>query len=71
MSFERGLYNILLPAAAVWARISAKFNAKIAEGIEGRRGLRERWGRSASSLDPEVVRSGDKIIANHEKEARE
>jgi 3-deoxy-D-manno-octulosonic-acid transferase len=52
MSFERLLYNILLPAAAVWARISARFNAKIAEGIEGRKGLRERWGRRAPLLDP-------------------
>jgi 3-deoxy-D-manno-octulosonic-acid transferase len=49
---ERGLYNLLLPAAAAWARISARFDPKIAEGVEGRRGLRKRWTEKAAALDP-------------------
>ncbi len=52
MSFERGIYNLLLPAAAAWAKLSAKFNDKIAEGIEGRKGLRARWRESTAALDP-------------------
>ncbi len=52
MSFERGIYNLLLPAATVWAKVSAKFNHKIAEGIEGRKNLRERWKKNAASLSP-------------------
>lgn len=52
MNFERGIYNFLLPAASVWARISARFNQKIAEGIEGRKDLRERWIKNVGTLDP-------------------
>lgn len=52
MSLERGIYNILLPVATVLARISARFNRKIAEGIEGRKDLRARWETSAAALDP-------------------
>ncbi len=52
MSFERGIYNMLLPAAAAWAKLSARFNDKIAEGMEGRIGLRERWRKRAAVLDP-------------------
>ena len=52
MNFARGIYNLLLPVAAVGAKVSAKFNDKIAEGIEGRKGLRERWRKSAAALDP-------------------
>ncbi len=52
MSFERGIYNMLLPTAAALAKLSAKFNDKIAEGIEGRKGLRDRWRESAAALDP-------------------
>lgn len=51
MSFERGIYNLLLPVASVWARMSARFNHKIAEGIEGRKDLRKRWTKNAASLD--------------------
>jgi 3-deoxy-D-manno-octulosonic-acid transferase len=53
MSFERGLYNLLLPVAEAWAGVSAKFNAKIAEGIEGRKGLKDRWLGKSAALDPE------------------
>jgi 3-deoxy-D-manno-octulosonic-acid transferase len=52
MSFERALYNLLLPAAGAWAKILARFNDKIAEGIEGRRGIRERWLKKVAGLDP-------------------
>ncbi len=52
MSLARGLYNLLLPVAAVGAKVSAKFNAKIADGIGGRKDLRERWSKSADALDP-------------------
>jgi len=52
MSFERGIYNMLLPAATACARLSARFNDKISEGIEGRKGLRERWLNSAAAFDP-------------------
>jgi 3-deoxy-D-manno-octulosonic-acid transferase len=52
VSLERGLYNLLLPAAALWARIAAKFDPKIAEGIAGRRDLGKRWLEKAASLDP-------------------
>jgi 3-deoxy-D-manno-octulosonic-acid transferase len=51
MSFERGIYNMLLPAASAWARLSARFNDKIAEGIEGRKDLRERWLKKVSVFD--------------------
>ena len=52
MSFERGIYNLLLPAASAWAKIAAKFNDKIAEGLEGRKELRDRWQKSTAALDP-------------------
>ena len=52
MSFVRGLYNLLLPAAEMWAKVSAMFNDKIAEGIEGRKGLKKRWRENASALSP-------------------
>ena len=52
MSIERWLYNLLLPVAETWAGVSARFDPKIAEGIEGRMGLKERWLRKAASFDP-------------------
>jgi 3-deoxy-D-manno-octulosonic-acid transferase len=52
MSFARGIYNLLLPVAAAGAKVSAKFNDKIAEGIEGRKGLIARWRKNAAALDP-------------------
>jgi 3-deoxy-D-manno-octulosonic-acid transferase len=60
VSLERGIYNLLLPVAAVWARAAARFNHKIAEGIEGRKDLRARWQKSAAALD-----SGKKTIWFH------
>jgi 3-deoxy-D-manno-octulosonic-acid transferase len=51
MNISRSIYNLLLPAGAMYARLSARFNAKIAEGVEGRRGLMERWRAKASVLD--------------------
>lgn len=48
---EFAIYNALLPAAALAARAAAPWNEKIAEGLAGRRGLRERWIAGASRLE--------------------
>jgi 3-deoxy-D-manno-octulosonic-acid transferase len=45
------IYNLLLPAARLAARIAAPFKEKIAEGLEGRKGLRTRWIEKAEALD--------------------
>ena len=45
------LYNAALPLARAIARFAALYNAKIAEGLEGRKGIEERWRRKASGLD--------------------
>jgi 3-deoxy-D-manno-octulosonic-acid transferase len=50
MRMERALYNAMLPLASAWARILALFNGKIAEGIRGRKGIRERWIEKAAAL---------------------
>ena len=52
MSLERCIYNLLLPAAEMWAKIAARFNDKISEGIEGRKYLRDRWQKNTTALDP-------------------
>jgi 3-deoxy-D-manno-octulosonic-acid transferase len=44
------LYNLMLPAAQAAARVAALYNEKIAEGLEGRKGLEERWRRKAAGL---------------------
>jgi 3-deoxy-D-manno-octulosonic-acid transferase len=44
-------YNALLPAAALAARAAAPFNAKIAEGLAGRRGFEGRWREKAAALE--------------------
>jgi 3-deoxy-D-manno-octulosonic-acid transferase len=44
------VYNALLPAAALAARAASLWNGKIAEGLAGRRGLRERWVAGAAKL---------------------
>jgi 3-deoxy-D-manno-octulosonic-acid transferase len=48
------LYNLLVPAAAALARAAAPFNAKIAEGLEGRTGWRDRWRDGASRIERDV-----------------
>lgn len=45
------LYNAVLPLAAAGARIASLFDGKIAEGIAGREGLRERWNAAARRLE--------------------
>ena len=47
------LYNIMIPAVRAAARIASLRNDKIAEGLEGRKGLEERWRRKAAALDRE------------------
>ena len=54
MKIERTIYNALLPVAELAARAAAPWNAKIAEGLAGRRGWRERWARGAAALDRSV-----------------
>lgn len=54
MRTERALYNALLPVAELAARAAAPWNAKIAEGLAGRRGWRERWSRETQKLDRSV-----------------
>ncbi|MDD3642309.1 MAG: glycosyltransferase N-terminal domain-containing protein [Candidatus Krumholzibacteria bacterium] len=48
---DHAIYSAALPLAAAGARIAALFNGKIAEGISGRRGLKERWARAASRIE--------------------
>ena len=50
MNIGLALYNMMVPAAAALARAAAPFNDKIAEGLAGRSGWRERWRRSAAAL---------------------
>jgi 3-deoxy-D-manno-octulosonic-acid transferase len=50
MKLRLAAYNALLPAAALAARAAAPFNAKIAEGLRGRRGFRTRWTEKAAAL---------------------
>ncbi len=45
------LYNLLMPAANGAARLLAPFNEKIREGLDGRKGFRERWIEKTSALD--------------------
>ncbi len=51
MRIRLAAYNALLPAAALAARAAAPFNAKIAEGLRGRTGFRDRWKDKASAID--------------------
>lgn len=51
MKLQQALYNVLIPVAAAGARLAAPFNAKIAEGLKGRGGLRERWISGAAGID--------------------
>ncbi len=51
MRIEHAMYNALLPAAALAARCAAPFNAKIAEGLAGRRGFENRWRAKAAALE--------------------
>jgi len=51
MRLQHALYNALLPVAALCARIAAPFNAKIAEGLEGREGFEMRWKEKAAALE--------------------
>lgn len=50
MNIALALYNVCIPAAAALARAAAPFNDKIASGLAGRSGWRERWPRKAASL---------------------
>ena len=80
MRIRLALYNALLPAAALAARVAAPFNAKIAEGLRGREGFRTRWKEKAAALErkgqPRLVsrlvgrrvRAGE---AGHESSRRE
>jgi len=43
-------YNFVLPAARGLASVAALYNDKIAEGLEGRKGIEERWRRKAAEL---------------------
>ena len=47
------LYNIMLPVVRAAAGIASCYNNKIAEGLEGRKGLDERWRRKAAALNRE------------------
>lgn len=51
MIFERAVYNLLLPLAALGARIASPFSEKIAEGLGGRKGYRQRWFDATPRLD--------------------
>ena len=51
MNVERALYNALLPAAVAGARVASLWNGKIAEGLAGRSGLRERWLDGSAKLE--------------------
>ena len=48
---QRSIYNIMLPLVVAAARVAAPFNKKIAGGLEGRKGIKERWQTKASELD--------------------
>ncbi len=50
MNIGLALYNMMVPAADALARAAAPFNGKIAEGLAGRAGWRERWPRKAAAL---------------------
>ena len=50
MKIQYAAYNALLPVASLAARIAAPFNAKIADGLKGREGFKERWQERASAL---------------------
>jgi 3-deoxy-D-manno-octulosonic-acid transferase len=50
MSPTRIIYNLLLLLASGVAPIAARFNAKISEGLEGRKGFKGRWLEGAGSL---------------------
>ena len=50
MRMQHALYNAMLPAAALAARIAAPFNEKIAEGLKEREGFRSRWNEKAAGL---------------------
>ena len=47
------LYNLMLPVARAAARVASFYNEKIAEGLEGRKGIAERWRRKAAALNRE------------------
>jgi len=51
MSLSHAAYNALLPLAVLAARAAAPFNAKIAEGLEGRDGLEKRWRELAAAIE--------------------
>ncbi len=51
MSFQRVLYNAVLPLSVAAARVAGCFDPKIAEGIKGRKGFRERWTNKSSGLN--------------------
>ncbi len=51
MRIEHALYNALIPAVAFGARVASLWNAKIAEGLAGRKGWRERWIENASRIE--------------------
>ncbi len=51
MKIRLAAYNALLPVAALAARAAAPFDAKIAEGLKGREGFRDRWKDKASAID--------------------
>jgi 3-deoxy-D-manno-octulosonic-acid transferase len=51
MRIQYAAYNALLPVASLAARIAAPFNAKIAEGLKGREGFKERWTQTASAIE--------------------
>ncbi len=50
MKIQYVAYNTLLPVASLAARIAAPFNEKIADGLKGREGLKERWREKAAAL---------------------
>jgi 3-deoxy-D-manno-octulosonic-acid transferase len=50
MILERAVYNLALPLISAGARAAARFNAKIAEGLEARKGYRPRFRNGARAL---------------------
>lgn len=51
MKLAHAAYNALLPLAVLAARAAAPWSGKIAEGLKGREGVRERWRCQADALE--------------------
>ena len=54
-AFARAVYNALVPAGVAAGGVAARFNPKLREALDGRRGFRERWSAFAASLDRQPI----------------